>query len=525
MATTSNATATATATLPRRQSCDRCHGQKLRCIRASNSNTGACKRCLQQGAQCVYSYSLPKGRPSIHRLAEASTAPSSAPAVPSAVITPITPCPEPSLRALTSGNSAAADVHVNTTTNTSANVSEDEMMAASMDTSTSNWLWPGSLDLNDMQVDGREQDSRSILSTSNLHTSTDPQTDVGLEFLDAFPIFLGWASNGSGDGGGGLPSPTHPHEQGHGLGGEVFENDTGSSMVIDKNGPDAGIAQLSQLSTRLYLLYRSSCILAETAGSSSQSKDRNQARQSPLIDDAAFKPVAAWLVRVSSNMNLLFRSDPQNGLETTTGDTLHDAFSASHHLLGILRCLQVGVSTGNSTSLTSAIPTSTSTSTGGPHLDYWASITPQSASVETFLGHEQRRRSSSYAGASSQYSDTVVHHLVIACHTLLLKIYVAVLVALQHDADLRSFSLLTGNADAGSDIRLVLVVQLCFYLIQRQYQAVDLYSSPRSGQHHDLPGSPQPSSATSTAEIRKKRNDLDIEVQQRVLRLRRTLYI
>jgi hypothetical protein len=432
---------------------------------------------------------------------------------------------------MTSSNTATADAHPNTNSNsnsnsnTSANVSEDEMMAASMDTSASTWPWPASLDWNDMQVDGREQDSRSILSTSNLHTSTDPQTDAGLGFLDAFPSFLGWASTGNGDGGGGLSSPIHPHEHGHGLGSEVFKSDSGSSMVIDKNSPDAGIAQLSQLSTRLYLLYRSSCTLAETAGSSSQSKGRNQPRQSPLIDDAAFKPVAAWLVRVSSNMSLLFRTDPQNGLETTTGDTLHDAFCASHHLLGILRCLQVGVSTGTSTSLTSPIPASTSTSTEGPHLDYWASITPQSASNENFLGYEQRRQSSSYAGPSSQYSDTVIHHLVIACHTLLLKIYVAVLVALQHDADLRSSSLLTGNADAGSDIRLVLVVQLCFYLIQRQYQAVDLYSSPRSGQQHDLPGSHQPSPATSTAENRKKRNDLDIEVQQRVLRLRRTLYI
>ena len=52
---------------PKRQSCDRCHGQKLRCPRPSNGNSGACERCIRSKAQCVYSSSLPKGRPSSYR--------------------------------------------------------------------------------------------------------------------------------------------------------------------------------------------------------------------------------------------------------------------------------------------------------------------------------------------------------------------------------------------------------------------------------------------------------------------------
>jgi hypothetical protein len=52
---------------PKRQSCDRCHGQKLRCPRPSNGNSGACERCIRSEAQCVYSSSLPKGRPSSYR--------------------------------------------------------------------------------------------------------------------------------------------------------------------------------------------------------------------------------------------------------------------------------------------------------------------------------------------------------------------------------------------------------------------------------------------------------------------------
>lgn len=47
---------------PKRQSCDRCHKQKLRCLR-SDGESGACERCTRLKTQCVYSSSLPKGRP------------------------------------------------------------------------------------------------------------------------------------------------------------------------------------------------------------------------------------------------------------------------------------------------------------------------------------------------------------------------------------------------------------------------------------------------------------------------------
>ncbi|KAI8942365.1 hypothetical protein NX059_000440 [Plenodomus lindquistii] len=52
---------------PTRQSCDRCHKQKLRCKRPDNSDTDACERCLRKGTECTYSSSLPKGRPSTYR--------------------------------------------------------------------------------------------------------------------------------------------------------------------------------------------------------------------------------------------------------------------------------------------------------------------------------------------------------------------------------------------------------------------------------------------------------------------------
>jgi hypothetical protein len=58
----------------KRQSCDRCHDQKLRCTRSANSHKNSpCDRCLRKGASCVYGHSLPKGRPSLYRLGESIT--------------------------------------------------------------------------------------------------------------------------------------------------------------------------------------------------------------------------------------------------------------------------------------------------------------------------------------------------------------------------------------------------------------------------------------------------------------------
>lgn len=59
---------------PQRQSCDRCYKQKLRCTRENVSEEKACDRCSRKGVPCVYSLSLPKGRPSLKRLADESAA-------------------------------------------------------------------------------------------------------------------------------------------------------------------------------------------------------------------------------------------------------------------------------------------------------------------------------------------------------------------------------------------------------------------------------------------------------------------
>ncbi|CAO1600136.1 hypothetical protein XANCAGTX0491_003839 [Xanthoria calcicola] len=507
----------------KRQSCDRCHGQKLRCIRVGTNESDACNRCLRQGATCVYSSSLPKGRPNMYRLADASIAPSNPPA-------PAPISPEHHRHHQPSPFTATADVNANINANPKASAHEDPMtMDTSTSESTSTWPWLEPFNWNDMDVDGSEQDSNHW--TSNAHNTVDPHSDAGAAFLDAFPSLLGWANAGNSDGDGRPPSPIRLHEHGHGLGSDLFETTSTSTIVTDKSGPDVGIARLSQLSTRLYPLHQSSCNLADVAGSSGQTKDRGHAHQNQLIDDAAFKSVAGWLVHVSANLDSSSRNDPRDSLEkTTAGDTLQNAFSASHHLLETLRGLQAD--SGPEVSSSALVdPNSASGSTGGTRLDPWGNFTPplsRSGSNDEDSSYGAKRKgSSSYARPSCQYSNTVVRHLVMACHTLLLNIYVAVLIALQHDADRWSSGDSEADVDpaALADIRLVLSVQLCSYLIERQHQAVDSYLSPVSPPPHEGSGSQQPNSPGSTTAHREVMTDLRMEVQQRLERLRQSLRI
>lgn len=416
---------------------------------------------------------------------------------------------------------------VNANRNANRNVIEDVLLAEPMDTSM--WPWAAPWNWNDLQLGESKHDSSRW--TSNLHTMDHPQNDTGTAFLDSFQSVTDWAPTANGDSHGsargGLLSLPHRYDHGPSFGTDLFEcNGSIMTPTINTTGPDAGIAQLSQLSTRLYPLHRSSCALAESGGSLDQSNGGNPARQSPLIDDDAFKSVAMWLVHASSNMDWVL-SNP--ALETTpTGNTLHDAFSASHHLLEILRGLPVDVMP-TTTSSTSSLSTSNTTATGEAPLDFWAHNTPQSmlsTQDQTTSYFDQR-----YARPSSQYSHTVVRHLVIACHTLLLNIYVALLVALQREAD-RNLRLAASNADAGdarmdaaamTDIRLVTVVQLCSFLVQRQYQAVDSYLAPQTPSLSS--GSSPPSPPLSTAASREVMSELEAEVQLRLARLRQTLRI
>lgn len=89
------------------------------------------------------------------------------------------------------------------------------------------------------------------------------------------------------------------------------------------------------------------------------------------------------------------------------------------------------------------------------------------------------------------YDTKIVKHLVMACDIMLLQIHLAVLTALRYDARLNS----QPTRPILGDARVILVVQLCSLLIERQFQAADLYnieggsstSTPLSGTLPNLP--------------------------------------
>ncbi|KAK8075469.1 hypothetical protein PG997_010132 [Apiospora hydei] len=122
---------------------------------------------------------------------------------------------------------------------------------------------------------------------------------------------------------------------------------------------------------------------------------------------------------------------------------------------------------------------------------------------------------------SRGYAVTVTRHLILACHNLLLSVYVLLLAALQHDAQLLRSS--AGDKPAAlAEIRLVSIVQLCAYLIKQQEQATVAYVGDPQPVDNVLM-TPKSTSDTACGDRRATGNDPMAEVQERLARLRTIL--
>ena len=410
-----------------RQSCDRCHKQKLRCTRAgNNSNTGACDRCFRKHAQCVFSSSLPKGRPSMYSYGSAddSTGPK---------------------------NADLTDPHPPVPVDDSSPVSaliED----TSLDLPTDLWPWTQPFNWDDTSMEWSDQGSGQLIL--NQHAMIDTaQTDDKMACITAVPNLLDRTAavqdGDRDDYAQRQPGPTTPtqslsqffgHGHGHSHGTGHIGGSSGTSFgggSDNNDGLDVVIAELAHLSVHLSPLRRSSYSLAGTLESSYH---QNQARQKPLIDDATFESVAGWLAHghgSAHNTTNMSSSPAANGHnppfsplpapETkTTSAMLYHTFSASRHLLEILRYLQPngGVS---GTSTLSKPTRSTTPSTSASSSDALYFKLPKSSAC-----------------------NNIIHHQVIACHMILLNIYVAVLAVLERDTDPRAHR---DNAAPLGDIR------------------------------------------------------------------------
>ena len=529
-----------------------------------------CDRCSRKGTPCSYSSSLPKGRPSLYRLDEGPVEPepkglsklrASSTSTEATPPTPITP-PIPPVLSVTHikhgdtmpGSQAAAaaadadadadaDVDADTDVDTDADVDAgadvdmDVGFSASSGANTNlngveAFVFPGSMDMfTDFQASwGLPEDltgdnmlDMSLDSTFNWDPTKEAQSHASSEFSGAIPSHSGGAHMGNKGGAG----PGHPCDDHLGLEAHFAESGSMSSssssyggvvFTADNNGFELSIAHLSRLCMRLSQLLLSRCFLAERLDPSRQSKDHDPACEEQPVIEKIFKSISSWLVHGSANTNLSLDAEPWRGTRPT-GDLLHHVFSASNHLLEILRYLHVSV-----------VASTPSPSTACPFL---------SASSHSSSSHAETTTSSpSDASRSNQHSYTVIHHLVLACVTLLLNIYIAILIALQRSADALNSSLLARNLIEPSDhmdaasrghIKLVSVVQLCSYFIKRQNQTLDMILSSRGSLHAPSSQEHEPQQSVSPdATYRRtieEMSDLKTEVDQRLKRLQESLSI
>ncbi|KAI0439976.1 hypothetical protein F4803DRAFT_495037 [Xylaria telfairii] len=485
-------------TTPKRRSCDRCHGQKLRCIREDNSDAAPCNRCLRQGAECVYSSSLPKGRPSMYK----QTAQSSVLAG---------HVPTTAMRAMQNLRRNNPSVINNSNGGqTNANKSADTTVSAPTDLPTPAWGWLDSLDWDDSRINTAEFNWAQMITAPD--TAEDPKGGVDTLFTDGYQNILDGFVPERGNGG----DPTGHDGALKSADGPLTRNENRGGPSIDKNSHHDSIAELSQLSTILSPLHQSSLTLAERRLATGTLNSQETIVTSPFIDSPSFELVAEWLVHVSTNVNTSLppgvgRRDslgasPASEI-TEMGVILHKAFSATRELLETLRCLAVNAgpaSHGTPSDLSANVPLQQS------------HAAPDTGQTSYFGAH-----------APGQYSNSVIRHLVIACHTMLLGTYVKLLTALQHDADRLSTTLSHPTASlpqdksastdlpsaALADMHLFIVVQLCSYLTERQSQAVDSYLSPQLTLGE--PASPNPEADAMRA--------LRMEVQHYLRRLQQTL--
>jgi len=408
---------------------------------------------------------------------------------------------------------------------------------------SSSWPWPDTLSWDEMQLDPDWSSSVSLTSLDMFRdelmggdVSDSPSPDrgplsplpppsgsnplLGLGCAQPDPIDIG-NNNSSGDRKNifGKTLDRRISELTRTHSGETTPPTSPAGNEKHSNLASMAIAHLSQLSGRLSSMRYLSQNLARAAESSTTRQPQSRHR-APLFQSAAFESVAVWLahdqrsgimsgypsMHMASEMSSPYSSHSLNMNHAHGGSKpagcqslLRDVFSSSHRLLEILRSIQ----TGNISSMNG----------GNQHQQQ-----PQQQQQQQPQQQQQQLE-------IDRATLSVIRHLVMACHALLLDIYAAALVVLQHDAYPTSL-LNNSNGNTLGDVRLVLVVQLCSYLVERQQQAVDACfpslllnhsdSDIASSLHVHVPPGQDAAEREAMAGARE-------QVQQRLAKLRHTM--
>ena len=397
----------------KRQACDRCHSQKLRCSRqVSTDNDGElCTRCFQQGAECVYGTRLPKGRRKRYGLAPLSTIDDAA---------------------RTKGTSG---------------------LTGSGSADMSNCLIsPESMVDNSTMVDADEQHSAySSLTSFGMDIDPGPSVDFETGPMSFFPgpvpaDAADWLCK----------QPEFCLSPGHirtvPLAGSMLAT-TNTIGTVKKASPTSSSSVAQECITPLSELLTS---LTSTWTEAQQHEHHSLIGLDHWISHAAVDLVAASLIPA----NTLLRSDTS----ASTASPLRDNILASQRLKEILQV---------------------------PHIATAHSNHP----------------------SQSTGSNTVVHHLIFACYSLLLHIYDILFAAMHRDATLGQSSRdLNGLlAQSLAETRLFLIVRLSSDSIDSLHRSVVRYLASCGDDLSTAPTSPQTII------------NLEAQVQQRLERLRQIL--
>ncbi|KAI0971275.1 hypothetical protein F4678DRAFT_434316 [Xylaria arbuscula] len=494
---TNSVTGSAAESSPIRQSCDRCHKQKLRCTRESSTNSGACDKCIRKRAQCIYSFALPKGRPSRYRTSPAEPARpipavSSSPAL--GQVTPtslnLSPSPITSPKPVNNsvnnsrdtppcidngggggGGTIIEDPEAGApTTNASALADPVDSTLIGRDQYTSDWDWNG--------ADDWHRHAQSAAAACN---------DASTHGIAAFAALLNQPMTGDRAVDGMQEAAADPSSSGppswnnttlamdHHHGAHVEATITGVGYTWAEFDPDLAIAELSTLSARLSTLRRSCYnVVAALKGPTSACPGLPQ----PLLQQVSFKAACDWLAYGPGNAVVSPSPTPQSlggvspsmggGESKQVGHLLHQVYTASYLLLEIVRSLQINLPFLSPVDSESEL-TETSSESSNFHLD--ASHVFPSLSVSPTLSTAPQPSLATPALTSPSEGSGVIYYLVMACHTMLLNVFIAVFLILERETEYSVQS----PTPVLSDIRLVFVVQTCSYLIKRLRQSLESY--------------------------------------------------
>ncbi|KER00904.1 hypothetical protein AUEXF2481DRAFT_25182 [Aureobasidium subglaciale EXF-2481] len=475
------------AGVPKRQSCDRCHKQKLRCNRSSED--GACDRCSRSKSQCVYSSCLPKGRPSSNRPRKRKLSDLSG--------------RQPS--GLNGTGNLGVDLGAidgNSPYNSAIpSIIEEQHVNDYLD--AINWADTPSVDWTEIE--------NSIMHPEpwNFETSVS-------QYMIQHSFSPNSRENSMMDL---IPTPA----RGTHLSNHVAEKQTCSGDAQktshqatnqEKRGPESLIARLSELSTRACSLYSAVLDLANSMETLEQSSIELH-RKGPFADDSAFQTLTSWLVSASSDVRPLTRPQRASGTSSTADegcDLLHNIFAASHDLLGTLQLLNDQFSQPSMNAHSELLRSHPSDT-----------ITP--ASVSPSVGSIASTPSSgdSFRGPGHR-SSSMVRHMVMACHMMLLNVYLAVTMSLQHAIDSRNLTddSTSIQSDPLGEVRTMVVVQLCTFLTERQAKAVQTFLTRSS---LPGPGSERPDVSTLSDSDQAATKELEQDLSHRLARLKASTHV